>query len=298
MPSVKSILVPTDLSEAANRALDYAAPLANRFGAKVKLIHVIEHNPGATEPELYLLQSKRAIEKADDTLLSLARERIDEWIPVEARVATGQPWEKICSEARKSKSDLIILSTHGFKGLKRLFLGSTTERVIRHAPCSVLAVRGHGEADAERELQPKRILVPVDFSKRSRPALEFAVEVARPFNAEVIILYVVPVYYGVGEYDQAAYALLCADMRSTGTKKLAALIKAPFGRGVAMQTQIRHGRPGTEINDFAKDKNCDLIVISTHGWTGWNRVLLGSVTEEVVRYAQCPVLVFRNIKPN
>lgn len=289
----KFILVPTDFSESANRALDYAAPLANRFGAEVELMNVIERYPNYVSPATSNA-NKSTVDRAKKNLLLLADQRLDEWVPVKTQVSTGRPWEEICTEARKSKSDLIVISTHGYKGLKHLFPGSSTERVIRHAPCSVLAVRGEGGADAGRELQPRRILVPMDFSTSSKRALAYAADMAREFNAEIVLLNVVPNHHAIGEYDQAAYCLLAAEMRATGEKKLAQLVKTPALKGLVSCTKVRNGRPGTEITDAAQTESCDMIVISTHGWTGWNRVLMGSVTEEVVRYARCPVLVFRS----
>lgn len=290
---LKSLLVPTDFSEAANRALNYAVPLADQFGGEIELIHVIERPADFQEVPPYVID-KRAVDKAKKDLFRLAEDRIGEWTPVNVDVLVGRAYQKICDEAKKLRSDLIVISTHGFTGLKHLLLGSTAERVVRHAPCSVLTVRGRGEAEDERGLRPKRILVPTDFSRSSTCALDYAAGLARGFRAEIVVLNVVPTHYPVGDYDLGAYSLLAADSKKIGAKRLAALVRTHAAKDVTLRAVLRAGRPATEIADAVKAENCDLIVISTHGRTGWNRVLLGSTAEEVVRHASCPVLVIRN----
>ena len=295
---LKSLLVPRDFSETANRALDYAVAMAAQFGARVNLLHVVESRRNfiaSTEPgSIHSQWDRQIVQESKDHLNQLAQDKIDELIPVNVEVQAGRAYRKICEAAQRLDSDLVVISTHGFTGLKHLFLGSTAERVVRHAPCSVLVVREHTTNPTKLELKPNRILVPTDFSKPASKALHYALDLAREFQAEIQLLYVVPMYYPASDEMLRDIAILEADLQKAGEKDLAKLVKSIRAKGTKLQTLTRRGRPATEITEAAKELNCDLIVISTHGLTGWDRVFLGSTTEEVVRHAGCPVLVVRD----
>ena len=131
----------------------------------------------------------------------------------------------------------------------------------------------------------KRILVSIDFSDCAKKALEYAIPLAKEHQAGITLLYVVPPPYAVGEYGGFDYAQLQTGMRVTGEKELAKLAVDEVRGAVPAGTLVRVGSPAREI--------VDAIVISTHGRTGLKHVLLGSVVENVVRHAPCPVLVVR-----
>lgn len=290
----KSLLVPIDFSETSTKALDYAIALAREFGSQIRLLHVVELRAvfNSTNPS-FADWNRQIMIAAQTRLTNLADEEIDELIPVNSEVQVGRAYKVICEIAREQKSDLIAIGTHGFTGLKTLLLGSTAERVIRHAPCSVLVIRRQTGRNAKNLLKPKKILVPTDFSEPATHALQFAAALARQYQAEIHLLFVIPVHYGVGEYPLMDYEMLAAEQKETGEKQLAEMSENLVASDITTTTGIRHGRPAVEINDAAADIGCDLIVISTHGRTGWEHVLFGSTTEEVVRHASCPVLVVR-----
>ena len=142
---IKSILVPIDFSEYSKKALRYAVRFAEEFGSSITLLHVVERviqppeGYGALEVpafDLGLLQKHAAAK-----LSSLAQEEIDELVPVKTLVRSGAGYNEIVTVAKEEGTDLIIIATHGRTGLKHLLLGSTAERVVRHAPCPVLTVR-------------------------------------------------------------------------------------------------------------------------------------------------------------
>lgn len=118
----------------------YAVPLAEEFGATVHLVYVLEQNLFSHPGNLPVPQ-ERLEETARIKLLKLAQEEIEEMVPVHAEVRIGHPGEEITAAARERKIDLIIIATRGYTGLKHVLLGSTAERVVRQAPCPVLAVR-------------------------------------------------------------------------------------------------------------------------------------------------------------
>lgn len=142
-PALKHIVVPTDFSETSRKAIRYAVRFAEQYGATIHLVHVIEP-PGFTgDTESYPLVVPPAEDSGSckEKLFSLANEDIEELVPVKADVRIGKAADEICDLAKESQADLIIIATHGRTGLSRVLLGSTTEHVVRRAPCPVLVVR-------------------------------------------------------------------------------------------------------------------------------------------------------------
>jgi nucleotide-binding universal stress UspA family protein len=141
---IKSILVPIDFSGPSKLALKYAVPFAEQFEAKLTLLHVVEPVPmpdfARTYPLLIENDKLMAASKAQLELL-MKQEAIDPKIVDQTLVRLGRCFHEIADAARTLKVDLIIISTHGYTGFKHALLGSTTERVVRHAPCPVLVVR-------------------------------------------------------------------------------------------------------------------------------------------------------------
>ena|SRR5438876_4987103 len=139
----------------------------------------------------------------------------------------------------------------------------------------------------------KKILVPVDFSECSKKALHYAIPFARQFEASLTLLYVVQVNYYAGDFGTVDVALLENEMRSNGKKQLLELAAREVGKDLRCESLVRVGRVVSEIVDVARQTETDLIILSTHGHTGFKHVLLGSVAENVVRHAPCPVLIVR-----
>jgi universal stress protein A len=142
---IKRVLVPIDFSDCSVHALDYALALAERFEAKVILLHVVE--PAAYSD--HYLSGPAAVDETNQNLLQAGRERLDEVnkkrvahrVGSEALVRIGRAHSEIPDTAKAMAADLIVLGTHGYTGLRHVLLGSTAERVVRQAPCPVLTVR-------------------------------------------------------------------------------------------------------------------------------------------------------------
>ena len=141
---VKSILVPLDFSPPSKKALEYAVAAARQFNAKLTLLHVAEPIatpdfagafPLAMEDDKVMAVAKHELESV------LKAARVPRGMVEKILVRFGRSFHEITEAARTRKADLIIISTHGYTGLKHALLGSTTERVVRHAPCPVLVVR-------------------------------------------------------------------------------------------------------------------------------------------------------------
>jgi nucleotide-binding universal stress UspA family protein len=142
---LKSILVPMDFSPSAQKALHYALSFAEQFGATITLLNVVE--PAVYPTELgYIPVEIDALHKTIETsarekLAQLAQEQIEPRFRANTLVRVGRPYHEIITAARELNVDLIVIATHGYTGFKHVLLGSTAERVVRHAPCPVLTVR-------------------------------------------------------------------------------------------------------------------------------------------------------------
>lgn len=141
---LKQILVPVDFSTFSGRALRHALPLAQRFGAGIVLLHVIELFPidymvGTSSDSITGVEGRR---RAKEDLAKLGAKILESsGVHYRSVVRAGKPYREIVKAARELDADLIVLSTHGRTGLDRFYLGSTAERVVRHAACPVLVVR-------------------------------------------------------------------------------------------------------------------------------------------------------------
>ena len=142
------------------------------------------------------------------------------------------------------------------------------------------------------ELKLKRILVPVDFSACSLKALGYAAAFAKQFGARLILIHVVESYMPVPETGMVDVALIVSQMRE-GAKKELEKVRLTVDAAVNPTAELREGNPHREIVQAASELGADLIVISTHGRTGLAHVFMGSIAENVVRHAGCPVLVVR-----
>ncbi len=149
---IRSILVPIDFSESSNEAFQYAVAFARQFGAKLTLLHVIEVVTAGDFADTFpLLLDDEAIntgckERLEDMVEELG---VDSSLIEQILVREGRSFHEIGEAATEVRSDLIIISTHGYTGLKHVMLGGTAERVVRHAPCPVLVVR-EGEREFTR----------------------------------------------------------------------------------------------------------------------------------------------------
>ena len=140
-----------------------------------------------------------------------------------------------------------------------------------------------------------KVLVPIDFSDYSKSALRYAVNFAKSFNAEIILIYVVePVIYPPDfSMGQIAMPSINTEWDDRAKDELQKLAKSEIIGAVKVKTIIKTGKPFVEIIETAKEENVDLIIIATHGHSGVEHILFGSTAEKVVRKAPCPVLTLR-----
>ncbi len=145
--SPRTILVPVDFSTPGREALAYAVAFAAQFDAKLLVLHVVEMpyvGSGLGEIELPPVEAEIR-EPVAENLARMVAEVVAGRLPAETLTRTGQPWFEITEAARELNVDLVIIGTHGYTGLKHVLMGSTAERVVRHAPCPVLVVRNRAK---------------------------------------------------------------------------------------------------------------------------------------------------------
>jgi universal stress protein A len=139
---MRNILVPTDFTECSDKALSYALSFAKLFGAEIHLLHVVESVPVMAQDAM--LQSSMltvALHEESETRLRRLQREIMADVHVNVMTCDGLPWQRIVDIAREENIDLIVAGTGKHNGLARVLLGSTAERIVRHAPCPVLMVR-------------------------------------------------------------------------------------------------------------------------------------------------------------
>ena len=291
--NIGAVLVPTDFSDLSYKALRYAAALVRKVGAKLHVVHVAEIDfgvPGAALPGRNPL-----VDDSDEarTLQDELRAMVDPIAP-EFHGRTGRAFDQIVRFAGELETDLIVMSTHGLTGFRRMLFGSNAERVVQHSSCPVLVVRANQpEQPAGEKLRLGTILVPIDFSASSEETLRRAIAFAQQFDARLVLLHAVsaPVVPAAAPYAVASLDVPLEQARGTAEAEMQALVQRTAFNGVAYETQIATGFPGETICSYADRAGADLIIMSTHGRTGLAHVLIGSVAEHVVWHALSPVLV-------
>lgn len=288
--TVTKILCPTDFSSGADQALRVAVRIARETGAELVVLHAW-HIPSsayaleATFPPLVVQQIADESQRALDGALREATAGGAKHVT--GKLRSGVPWTQIVEELETHAYDLCVIGTHGRTGLARIVLGSVAEKVVRLAPCSVLAVRPDAEVKAFRHA-----LVPTDFSDSAAHALELAGDLVEP-TGSLTLLHVVelPLVYS----REAPLAELAQDLEKRATSALETEVARSRRRtSLPVTPRTRLGSPGAQtLAALDDDRSIDVVIMGSRGRTGFKRVLLGSVAETVVRHARCPVLVAR-----
>jgi nucleotide-binding universal stress UspA family protein len=210
---------------------------------------------------------------------------------VQEQRAHESPPEAIVGYVEEQEIDLVVAGTRGRRGLQRLLIGSVAEEVLRTAPCPVLTVRG--EADNAPAWAVRNILVPVDFSDASLEALRHAKELALTYGAQITLLHAVEEVIYPSAYGVEPANLPGPQVIERVEESLAELARTEIGyEHVTVEAKVGYA-PST-ILDHAETNEVDLVVIATHGRTGLERMLLGSVAERVLRRAPAPVFTVKS----
>jgi nucleotide-binding universal stress UspA family protein len=288
----KSILVPLDGSRMAEAAIPPAVRVAHRHSALLELLTI--ETPGIEDAWLsgdrnaaheYLADAARRV-----ALVFTGR------LKFTVKAVAGPVVFPLLQYARDSGTDLIVMTTHGHGPLKRLWLGSVADRVLRRSPVPTLLVRPAEEPDFEPQPAFANVLIPLDGSNRSEAIIDYAIGIAdanaeftvvqsvspvpvfMPDTALVPSLVDVPIQPYLQRNVQAGLDIVADRLRERGVRVSTAVLTDPFAAGA--------------ILGYAEEQQSDLIALTTRGHGGAIRMMLGSVADKVVRGAQVPVLIY------
>jgi len=293
---LRRILVPTDFSPCAEQALDWALYLATRSGANLHLLHAVvlfqedPHDPAHHFPDLEDLHARLTAAAEEAMQAGLAQRDTRHLTVTRAQRRGVSAPGVILDYAAERAVDAIVVGTHGRTGLERLLLGSVAESVVRRAGCPVLTVPGEGGPPPHVE----RIAVAVDFSDHSPATVAAAAHLARLCGARLEALHVVEEQMHPSFYLTKSSLLDLAPHIVDASRE--AMAKVLEEAGVDASTAALHvleGQAARRIVAFAEASGVDLLVLGSHGLTGWEHTLLGSVAEKVVRTSRCPVLTVK-----
>jgi hypothetical protein len=270
MGELKSILLATDGSEYSSGAIKEAINFAQACQTALTVLRVLEYNPEfETEGLRYADDIEKKAAGHFDYIRAAAAEQNVECDIVVRR--STQAYETIIDEARKTRADIIIMGRRGHTGLKKLLLGSQTAKTIAYAPCKVLVV------PKDTEIKGENIMLATDGSKFSDAAQAEAIMMAKrcPFVRNFLAVSVAASQDKVAEAERNL-----EKVRENAEKE-----------GVRVDTLALIGEPYKAIVNASLETARDIVIMGTHGRTGLERLLMGSVAERVVALAMCSILV-------
>ena len=283
MKLLEQILAAVDLGPQSDDVLATASTLAQKFGSKVVLLHVlVPLGPRTPGGERYACLARQA---ATERLHQLWTHLEDDKVPAEEVVVEGVAFDQIISEAEMRDANVIVLGSGACAGGSKL--GITAERVCRKAQKPVWLVR-RGAAGV-----PRSILCPVDFSKPSERALRNAIHLARSYTAGLTALAVIAPPSGVFAWFSSDDERSRQEESARCESRLADFLQRFDFHSVVCQKLVRFGDPAEQIVAVAADQGTDLIVMGSVGSTGLSRILLGSVASNVIRQLPCSIVTVK-----
>jgi nucleotide-binding universal stress UspA family protein len=288
---MRRILVGLDGSPLAETTLHFVEMLAKRVDARVTLLHVTRLPEDAAAEEVV----RQATRLAQDYLADQQRRLGAAGIDATIAVVPGNAAREIVAYASREGCDLIALATHGRSGLARWAHGSVTDEVLRTTTIPLLLVRpGDGWAAAPRAIN--RILVPLDGSPEAEAALAVAEPLARACNVPVVLVrFVEPVLIDLAGDPTGTAAVdfhgIVDSLVDAAREYLDRTAAAVGRRGVIATTEVSVGQPADGIAAHTHRRPDDLVVLGTHGASGWRRYLPGSVARRVIRTVAVPTIV-------
>jgi nucleotide-binding universal stress UspA family protein len=288
----KKILCATDFSEQSNRTIPYGVAIAREFEARLYVCHVIDLSVLTLYGEFQIDPAGQQGRIQDEAEAQLARMPGLEGVSWEPLIGMGQPAAEIARIVDEKEVDLVVASTRGHSGLKRLILGSVTQRLMRILPCPLLAVQDLEEGFITKPaagIRLKKILVGCDFSVDSHLALQHGLSLAQEFEAELHLVYVMeaPTYPDFLTPAEQTQDMVRIDLVK---EKLDGLVPQEARHWCSPKTAILRGRPYEELVAYAMTQNMDMIVMGVRGYGMVRTLFMGSTTDRVVRRSPCPVL--------
>lgn len=288
----KRILACYDLSPCSQEALEWALKLGEQFHSSLKVAHAFPLNGSSSTPAL--LESSNQLaeyirEQIDQDLRRLSTLEAPSLRELEIEILQGRTIPAILQEIQQNTPDLVILGTHGRTGFERVILGSVAEKIVRHSPAPVWIARNR----AHWPLQ--RILIPIDFSEFGEETLQLAQALTQKTSTAVDLVHVISlaevVHYPSSITDRA-FSMDPKFFENLEKRARENLQKMIDSSSLSLNPHVLTGSPGAEICRLAQELKADLVLIPTHGRSGIRHLLIGSVAEQVIRYASCSVFSF------
>jgi nucleotide-binding universal stress UspA family protein len=291
----KGIICATDFSDFSNRTIPYGVALAREFEAKLYVCHVIDLSSVAIYGEFQLdpvgLQN-RIMKDANEQLEGLIGKQQVEWEPL---ITVGHTADEISRLVEEKGVDLVITATRGRSGLKRLILGSVTERLMRTLTCPLLVVPSPAKdfiSPEDKEVNIEKILVGCDFSADSDLAFQYGLSLAQEFQSELYLAHVIetPATSDFNKPESSLAEGIQQEIHGRITNKLMGMVPEEARNWCTPETSVLGGHPYEEIVRYAEQEHASMIVLGARGHGLVKSLLLGSTTDRVVRRAPCPVL--------
>jgi nucleotide-binding universal stress UspA family protein len=284
---ISRILLATDFSPEPQNALQYAVSLTRRSDSTLFLTHVLPTERSAALGEMWPVLSNIARHNAEKNMTKLQNMDGLKFLPHEVVIRAGDTWDVISRVVSDKNVDLIVVGNQGHRGITKLFLGSTAERVIRHANCPVLTVGPHVPSLCLNRF--RHILCASDFCIGSRRALNFALSLAADDRARLILLHVV-------ESDPGSPSELL-EWKRQDLEKLRQMVPPDADLACEPEIEVEIGIAEAEILRLAASRKTDLIVMGCHFGGPASTHLPWTTLHHVLQHAPCPVLTVRGERP-
>ncbi|MDR3203925.1 MAG: universal stress protein [Deltaproteobacteria bacterium] len=294
MFSISAVVCATDLSEGSNKALPLAAHIANGFGSKLIVAHIIDL-PAVTPYGETMIDPQELRARVDESTKAQVSDILKSFDGVdwELNISIGYPAKEIQQIVSDSKAKLLVAATHPRSGLERLLLGSVTRKLMFSLSVPFLIVPGGLSLDRSSLRAVQSILIACDFSDDSDTAIQWGFAFARTFNAKLTLATVI-------EQTQLDQILVMDPQKEQAVaNRLVDNLTAKLQQAVPEDLKSRAnvmvlaGHPHEELNKFAILNHIDLIVMGVHGRGFIENIMVGSTTDRLVRLGQFPVLAVR-----
>ncbi|MCA8913379.1 MAG: universal stress protein [Planctomycetes bacterium] len=289
----KRIVVPTDFSDTADTAISLAAELADWYGSTLDLVNVVDATVYAYAGYPFASLSKELMSGAEDALnkvkVPAKKAKLSRYL------LSGSPAREIADHAKRHKADLIVIGTHGHGAVARFFLGSVADRVVHESDIPVIITKkpkGKIKHPKAKNKPFSRILFPTDFSETGAKALKRAIALTEDMDAELFVLHVIDDTLISTHVEEERHIIL-KELRKHALEEMRKHLPKHLMENFETIGAVKRGEPGKAICSYAETHHCDLIVMGTHGRTGIERALIGSVADKVVRRAKSSVYLVR-----
>ncbi|WP_190811051.1 universal stress protein [Flagellimonas sp. S3867] len=272
---MKSIIVPVDFSEQSEKALKVAANLAKEHDAELLVLHMLELSPAIMSESGYVSQEQvvHLIRIGEKRFAKFLDKPYMKGVAVTPVIKHYKVFSEVNELAQNHNADLIVMGSHGTDGLKEIFIGSNTERVVRTSDVPVLVIK-----DDNDKFKVERFVFACDFKDENIEALKKAAEIAKLFKSKLYLVYV----------NTPGDEFLSTEDAYSRITKLLNIATLGLEVEIYNDYSVEKG-----ILNYSESVAADLIGIPTHGRRGLSHFFMGSIGEDIANHSQIPVITFK-----